>query len=197
MKRAFPVGAMALTLLSLPSPCEAQVSRREIITRSKAATAFVEVVHPRGKDFGSAFCVDEPGLFITNAHVVKAAKLEGPVKLVLHAGEEDQRIVTAKLYRLDTTSDLALLTCERVESLVPLPLGRDEDLFETLETTVCGYPFGPALALEKDGYPNISVNMHRISRLKKDKGSLVIVQFDGQLNPGDSGAPVLSPTAVR
>jgi WD40 repeat protein len=142
-----------------------------------------------GETSGSAFCVDLSGLFITNAHVVRRAGTEAHVNLVLRPGEQEQRVFEATVYRRDESLDLAMLKVE--PGLTALALGRDEDLFETMTTTTFGYPLGTILAFQRDGYPNISVNVHRISSLRKNQGDLALLQIDGQLNPGNSGGPLL------
>jgi hypothetical protein len=177
-------------LLLLGPTSSAQVGR-ELIARGKAATALVQVGLERGETTATAFCVDASGLFVTNAHVVRGVGLDSPIKLVLRSGEEDQKIVTARLYRRDEALDLALIRADPIEGVTALPLGRDEDLYETLATTAFGYPFGSVLAFQRQGYPNVSVNIHRISSLRKKNGELILLQLDGQLNPGNSGGPLL------
>jgi hypothetical protein len=54
-----------------------------------------------------------------------------------------------------------------------------------------GFPFGEALARHK-GNPAITVSKGSISSLRRDDGGeLAIVQIDGELNPGNSGGPVV------
>jgi WD40 repeat protein len=180
------------TLLVLGRTSVAQVGR-EVIMQGKAATALVQFGSGREETTATAFCVDASGLFVTNAHVVRSARPGTRIKLVLRSAEEDQKIVTAELYRRDDRFDLALLKADPVEGVTALPMGRDQDLFETLATTTFGYPFGSVLAFQREGYPSISINVQRISSLRKKGGELVLIQIDGQLNPGNSGGPLLGP----
>jgi WD40 repeat protein len=171
--------------------------RIDVVGLGKKATALVEVTAPRpeGGGSGSAFCIDRSGLFITNAHVVAEAEGgQAELRLVLDTGRGSKRLILrARIVRSDDRLDLALLKVDPAAELTPLTLGRDEDLTETMPVTTFGYPFGRALAFRRDGYPDITVLESKITSLKKDDGKLEKIQFDNQLNPGNSGGPVLGP----
>jgi hypothetical protein len=47
------------------------------------------------------------------------------------------------------------------------------------------------LKSEGEAYPEITIISSRITSLRRAKGRLERIQFDGQLNPGNSGGPVL------
>jgi S1-C subfamily serine protease len=164
----------------------------EVIERCKEATALVEVVSAKGGATRSAFCIDRSGLFITNAHVVgRAADGRGDVRLVIDIGRKTQRSRRSQVLRVDDALDLALLKIDAGSALVPLELGKDERLIETAPVITLGFPFGHAMTVRSEAYPDISVNPGRITALRRDKGRLEAVQFDGQLNPGNSGGPVV------
>ena len=73
--------------------------------------------------------MDPTGLFVTNAHVVEGGGPGVRIKLVLRSGEEDQKIIGAKIYRRDEMLDLALLKADPVPGLTALALAREEDLY--------------------------------------------------------------------
>src|SRR5690348_13529609 len=85
----------------------------EMVQRGKAATALVEIKtdDDKTKGFGSAFCVDPAGLFVTNAHVAEAVK-DARLTLVLSPGEKTQRLVKATVLKSDKNADLALLLAD-------------------------------------------------------------------------------------
>jgi Trypsin-like peptidase domain len=164
----------------------------EVIERGKKATALVEITTPRGLATGSAFCVDRSGLFITNAHVVDAAT--GPqdsIRLVVDIGEKTQRSLRARVYRSDDAVDLALLKVDGETGLSPLELAEDGSSRETEPVVTFGFPFGHRTTVRGEEYPDISVIASRITSLRRYRGRLEGIQFDGQLNPGNSGGPVL------
>lgn len=188
----FSVPAFSVLLLLVgTSPSQAQ-HKPEVIERGKKATALVEVVTAVGEATGSAFCIDKSGLFITNSHVVRrAAKGKGGVRLVVDIGLKPQRSLRAKVLRADDGLDLALLKVDADAGLTPLELGKDDALLETAQVVTFGFPFGRNPTVRGEVYPDITVIPSRITSLRRDKGRLEGVQFDGQLNPGNSGGPVV------
>ncbi len=159
------------------------------VSAAKAATALV--VLPGESGFATAFCVDSAGYFITNYHVVKDLEAGAHLTLVLNAGQDDEKSVSATSIRTDQEDDLAIVKAEGTASFAALPLSANDELVETQGVTVLGYPFGTALALEKSARPSVSVNLAHVSSLRKTKGKLQLIQLDSQLNPGNSGGPVI------
>jgi hypothetical protein len=173
-----------LALLMIAGRCLADTAA--IVQRGKQATALVEVP---GKGYGSAFCIDSSGLFITNAHVCE--EVDAQVKLILRPGEKDQEIADARTVRVDKDADLALLRATVHRPAPALTLGSEAHLVETQEVTAFGYPFGKDLALDANGYPGVTVSAGRITSLRKVSGDLAAIQLDASLNPGNSGGPIL------
>ncbi len=73
-----------------------------------------------------------------------------------------------------------------------LEFGNVDDLVETQQLIAFGYPFGTALKVKEKEYPSISVNVGRITALRRAKGKLERIQLDAQLNQGNSGGPVIT-----
>ncbi len=184
--------ALFVALVLAGSPASMAQHKPEVIERGKKATAFVEVAVADGSVSGSAFCIDRSGLFVTNAHVVAGAvEGKGGVRLVLEIGLKSQRSLRAKVLRADDDLDLALLKVDANDGMTPLELGKDAGLAETAPVVTFGFPFGRNLTVRNEPYPDISVTPSRITALRRKEGRLEGVQFDGQLNPGNSGGAVL------
>jgi S1-C subfamily serine protease len=99
--------------LTISAPVRAQ-HKPDVIERGKKATALVEVKTAEGAASGSAFCIDNSGLFITNSHVVRGAgENKDDVRLVVDIGLKTQRRIRAKVLRADDGLDLALLKGRR------------------------------------------------------------------------------------
>lgn len=163
---------------------------RENVEQIKRVTALVEIdMGKQGRGFGTAFCIDAKGIFVTNAHVVHGHK--GKFNVILSPGETDQRITHARVLKSDEDMDLALIQIENPPALKPLALGDIKTLFDTMDLTAFGYPFGAALAASKTDYPSISVSTGHVTSLRKKAGELDIIQLDAVLNPGNSGGPVI------
>jgi S1-C subfamily serine protease len=168
----------------LPAADDA-LSPEAIAKRAKAATVLVEAK----PSYGSGFCVDPSGLFVTNEHVVRQGAQA--ITLVLNAGQKTQNVLKAKVLRRDKALDLALLKADGNEKLEALELGSANELGELAELIACGFPFGTALARPPE-YPAISINRGSVTSLRRDKnGELHRIQLDAALNPGNSGGPVL------
>lgn len=161
-----------------------------VIQRGKKATVLVDI---QSREFGTAFCVDRAGLFVTNAHVVQRALQGGRILLVLQPGETAQKVVQASVVRSDPAEDLALLRLNgAADNLEALELGGTSGLFETKSLTAFGYPFGRLLAERgSTDYPSVTVSTGRVTSLRKRGGELEHIQLDASLNPGNSGGPVL------
>lgn len=185
-----PVEIVVLTMLV--SLAGAKVARAQpvpsLVAAGKEATGLL--VSEKYQRSGTAFCIS-PGYFVTNEHV--AGQPGDELKLILHSAEDDESLHVATVLRADADLDLAVLHSPTAKDVTPLPLGKDESLFETLQTTVFGYPLGTALSYSRDEFPSISISVGRISALRKRNGKLGVIQLDAVVNPGNSGGPVLSP----
>ncbi len=156
----------------------------------KDATALVNV-HEHGT--GSAFCVSNDGIFLTNRHVVESLDVGESVDLVLHAGEKTERVLKAKVVHISNEDivDLAILKTAPVKDIPTLKLGEDSRLEETAAVTAFGFPFGRSLAGGKQQFPNVTVTSGKISALRRQSGELAAIQVDAAVNPGCSGGPLV------
>src|ERR1700677_4193001 len=133
------IGALiAAILVSNATAGEDKLSKVEIGKLGKAATAFVEAPN---KGTGTAFCVHPSGLFITNEHVIRGAE-KAEITLVLDSGLENQRILRARVVRVDKEHDLALLRAEGAENLPSLSLGSVDGIAELMDVVAFGFPLG-------------------------------------------------------
>ena len=184
--------ALGVVIVAIGLAASEVPTKPEIIERGKRATALVEVVTSAGRASGSGFCIDRSGLFITNAHVVdRASDGRGQVWLVVDIGRKTQRRLRSKVVKTDSAFDLALLQVDGGGDLTPLELGKEDGLIETMQLTTFGFPFGEMLKGEGEAFPEITIIASRITSLRRDKDRLGKIQFDGQLNRGNSGGPVV------
>jgi hypothetical protein len=95
--------------------------------------------------------------------------------------------------KADEGNDVAVLRAERPGKLEPVDLAAPADLAglaETAPVLALGYPFGELLATGGQA-PEVSVSPGRITALRHAGGELALIQFDGSVNPGNSGGPLL------
>jgi WD40 repeat protein len=165
------------------TPCTAAdepLTRVQIVSAGKAATALVEVKAQGSQGHASAFCIHRDGWFITSAHVAV-----GDLTLVLNPNLKNEKSYTARVVRRDEETDLALLKVEGVTGLSSLNLGSDEGLVELTEVIGFGYPLSSIAGRE------ISVIVGKITALRHKEGHLEKIQLDGAFTKGNSGGPVL------
>jgi hypothetical protein len=162
----------------------------DVVGKVKQATVHIRVTLLNGDAAeGSGFIAVEPGIIVTNAHVVGmlGANSQRPAKVVvtIHSGEAGEKPLPAKLLAVDRANDLAVL---RVEGALPKPLDfvEKEVLIETQKVYIFGFPFGRELG------KNITVSESSVSSLRKDaRGRLEQIQVNGGMHPGNSGGPVV------
>lgn len=208
MLRTLPL-VVGIALMAAPAHGDDAMTP-ETVQAVKKATAYIRVQGPNWKGNGSGFVVAaKPGtIFVaTNHHVVAGLDFERQARLapgemakavripvvtvVLDAGTPTERAYRAEVVAADPDKDLAVLRITGVKNPPPpLDLGSPKPV-ETMAVYTFGFPFGQALATTK-GAPAITVGQAAVSSLRlNDKGELALIQIDGNLNPGNSGGPVV------
>lgn len=182
------VVALALLLAGGILSAAEKPDSKEIIQRGKQSTALLTVRMSRGS--GTAFCVHEKGLFLTNAYVVKAIPKGETVRLVLQPGEKDEQVLTADVVMSDENLALALLRVKEDVKLTPLKFGDSENLVETQQIYCFSFPFC-RVPIEEKKFPSITVNAGHVTALRKSEGVLELIQIDVAPNLGNLGGPVL------
>ena len=213
--RLRPVLLMAgcLLVFAAGSGCFADdtPARPEIVRQIKPAVALVKV--PFGGQ-ATAFCINSSGLFVTNFHVVENTSSSADTILILNPGLGTEQAYRAKVIRSDKDLDLALLQvvpakprdqadpsrtpgrpvqlAATLPALFPsIPIGDDAKISELDELIAFGFPFGTALA-EPGQDPTVTVNVVNVSSLRSGPdNTLHRIQLDSNLNPGNSGGPVV------
>ena len=174
-----------------------------LLGKLKAATVFIKVSVGRGQGTGSGFVLQVDGntaLIVTNNHVATPPAKYGPAsdaqyELVFHSGRKNEFSLKGELVAGDKDHDLALMRVSGVlgHSDFPAALNTTDKapLAETMPVYVFGFPFGEMLATSK-GNPAVTIGKGTISSLREDDaGDAAFIQIDGDVNPGNSGGPVV------
>lgn len=173
----------------------------ETISAIKAATVYIRMEGGDGwGGSGSGFVVaadKDRVLVVTNHHVAvrspNGSRAKPPkVSVVFGSGTKSEREYPATVVASDEDRDLAVLRVTDVkETLQPLSYANPPQPVETMNVLSFGFPFGQALVGHK-GFPSVTVGKASISNLRNgDDGELEAIQIDGNLNPGNSGGPVV------
>lgn len=175
----------------------------EALAALKRSTVYIEVEDlDGGGGSGSGWFGGEPGLIITNAHVLgmiyPGAKEPAKITVFTDAGNkgkqkqyEGQKV---KILAVDRDMDLAVLQIINEPDLPPpLPL-RPASQTQELDKLVClGFPGGRRLSDRNRSTepPSITVTESSISAFRNDDGgNLYSVQIQGGVVHGNSGGPV-------
>lgn len=183
------LGALAVVALASPARALTAEESNTIAAHDKVANSVVLVVvrglDPQADDpnrltlvTGSGFAI-EPGLVVTNYHVIETAT---SIDVVLSTGESER----ASIVGTAPGFDIALLAVSPDESrLPPAPLGTSVDLRVGQKVLACSHPLG----LQH------SMSMGIVSGLNRELPGLElgpsVIQFDAALNPGQSGGPLV------
>ncbi|MBI3466719.1 MAG: trypsin-like peptidase domain-containing protein [Planctomycetes bacterium] len=157
----------------------------------KSGTVLVKVVTKQGPASGSGFLVraDGPtGYIVTNEHVIRPrSAAPGQIEVVFWSGTPQKRSARAELVASDPDRDLAVLKVTGFEGLPkPLDLRQKPELVETTPVKILGFPGGEKLG------KNITINTGTISSIRlNERGQPAVVQLDANINPGQSGGPVV------
>lgn len=190
---AWPCLPLALVcMLAAVAPCRAD-AERSAIESSRRATVFISTRRHDALSMGTGFCIDVSGLFITANHVICEKGNYGEISVLVAPGTSDARILNATVVKADLKMDLALLRVERPSDLHAIDLagiGRLDRLGKALEVADLGYP--PELeAVAPASLPQISDTRVKITGLRHVNGRLAEIQFDGSINRGNGGRPLL------
>lgn len=170
-------------------PVPAQIDPATV-TRVKDATVYLRVQLPNGDVAeGSGFLCMEPGVVVTNAHVLGMLRADAVppsrVDVVAHSGEAEERRMVGAVLGVDRDNDLAVLRVPGAGLPPPLAVATATGLTETQKVYVFGFPLGAQLG------KNITVSESSVSSLRRDgAGQLTQVQVNGGMHPGNSGGPV-------
>jgi serine protease Do len=132
---------------------------------------------------GSGVVVAEDGYIITNAHVVRGARL---IQVRLPSLRRDQpaaRLLEAKLVGMDREIDVAVLRIEKT-GLQHLALGDSERLRQGELVMAFGNPLG------LEGSVSMGIVSSTARQLHPDD-LMAYIQTDAPINPGNSGGPLI------
>ncbi|MCS6977342.1 MAG: serine protease [Gemmatales bacterium] len=170
---------------------------RDVLERVERATVRLRVTRPAspaGPPFqgeGSGFFALAPGIVVTNAHVVglkqPGSPPPGSITVFVNSGEADEKQLQAKVLHADGHLDLALLQVDAkgVELPEPLKVVSASTLFRTQLLVAFGFPYGENLNTR------MSTSKVSVASFVRDGKDMYRIQMNGELNPGNSGGPVV------
>jgi hypothetical protein len=170
------------------APPQMESGTRDIV---KQAAVYLRVtIGPGRGGEGSGFLACEPGIVITNAHVLgmmqPGSRPPSDIAVVIHSGEPGEKTLKGELVGFDRVNDLAIVRIPADGLPTPLPVDTAASLSETQELYVFGFPYGKSLGT------NISIDKANVKSLHKfANGAIRQVVLTGDMQPGNSGGPVV------
>jgi S1-C subfamily serine protease len=170
----------------------------EIVKKIQACTVQFEVMdsekNPTYMAHGSGFLAVEPGLVLTNAHVVsmKEPGTEEPevIKVFIHRGTPEQKEYKGKVLGVDRRVDLAVVRLTDTTGLPdPLTVLKSGDLKPTTVIYICGFPFvgGRAVSNQVSVLQGSVMSLHTTP-----SGILDKVVLNSDMQHGNSGGPIVT-----
>jgi S1-C subfamily serine protease/HEAT repeat protein len=184
----------------------------------KAATVYIKTVGPGRQTSGSGFVVQVQGdtvFVVTNSHVIARPTVAPPprppfdpqppaappfrvqpagpgIEAVFRSGTPQEQSAPGVVVADEDKADLAVLKVTGIkEPPLPIAWSRTPQLVETMPVLALGFPFGEQLD-PKRANPAITVTRGSVSSLRLNaRGEQEVVQTDLDLNPGNSGGPVV------
>ncbi|MBX3399626.1 MAG: trypsin-like peptidase domain-containing protein [Gemmataceae bacterium] len=182
------LGLAAVTLLAAPSP--AQQLSADAKSKVMAATAFIQ----GKKGHGSGFVV-KPGVFATNAHVVRDEIIDD-VRARFIDAEGNEKKFAVKLLSIDKARDLALLWAKELPGdYKPLAIASKVEIASRPSVFVIGNPAqaeGGISLINSLGIGNLGNEM--VMREGKPYYQLTVAtsRESIRVGPGNSGGPIVN-----
>ncbi len=127
-----------------------------------------------GMGHGTGWIATEPGLVVTNAHVVGYAR-------IVELRDAEGHKTRGKVVFVDVRRDLAFVIPARRIGGEPLPLGESERAYPGQPVIAIGHPLGLAYSLTRGV----------VSAVGRELQGAVYLQTDAAINPGNSGGPLV------
>jgi serine/threonine protein kinase/S1-C subfamily serine protease len=183
-----------------PNPIAAAVANvrgldPEVRKKIEAATVFIRVKDkekdPTFAAAGSGFLAFEPGIVLTNAHVVDMLEpgSDEPesITVVARSGTAEEKQLKGKVLCVDQRADLAVVKVDPTGLPPPLSVKSTSGLTATQAVYVCGFPRGKQLS------NSVTIFQGQVASLSRDEsGVLDRVVLASEMQRGNSGGPVVN-----
>jgi 2-alkenal reductase len=197
----FPVSATPTAVTTATSDATGQISslyervERSVVQISPQFSEFDIFRTPlpaenTAQGYGSGFVFDEQGHIVTNSHVV------GTVNSAAQVTFSDGRSFVASVIGDDVFADIAVLKINETDileegfELEPLPIANSSAVKVGEPVVALGYPFATSLGPKSTLSAGVISQTQRL--ILSDYGYQAAIQTDVDVNPGNSGGPLLN-----
>jgi hypothetical protein len=170
-------------------PGEAPQLSKEVLEKAKKATA---VVMAWGDTYtGTAFCVHPSGLFLTS----DLFGVEGPVRLLINAGEKTQKIVDAEIIMSSRVQGIYLLRVIEKGDYTALDLGSADDVIEQTTLYYLDFDIAPIDSQNpraEQPVPPCIVRSATVRETGRSSGRIMSIRLEYSGGRGKGGGPLIS-----
>ncbi len=173
-----PEGNMQLTVV--PTDETQKLTISEIYEKVSPSVVVVVGEENSGTSIGTGVIMSDDGYIITNEHVISDARV---IYIITH----EEYYYTARIVDMDKDSDIALLKVEAMD-LIPAQFGDSESvkIGENVVTIGTPYSIEYAQTVTNGIISGIRTGVYVNSR------KIELLQTNAQLNPGNSGGPLIN-----
>lgn len=177
---------------------------KELLEKVKQSAVMIRVFVQGGAGEGSGWFA-EPGIIVTNSHVVgmldPAAPPPHAIRVFLYMGQPGkQREITGKLLAIDRENDLAVISVQGHKNLPdPLPICPSNELHDGQQLHIMGFPLGSSFnrfamaGNDPDDQAETTLKIRNTTvagRVFFTNGGVKYVQVEGGADHGNSGGAV-------
>lgn len=177
---------------------------RDVLEKRKKAAVMISCRTDTGDGDGSGWFA-EPGIIVTNAHVVGMKEPGEPpphsIRVYLNSGTPKQRELSGKLLALDRDNDLAVLRVQGNDLPEPMPISPSAEISEGFRLYTMGFPHGRWLAddFTAEGaseydkvLTTLKVRQSAVTgRMQFANGGAKRITMEGGVDGGNSGGAVI------
>jgi putative serine protease PepD len=174
------VGDVAATVLP-----EGSVAR--VAAQVLPSVVSIQFTGAQGGGSGSGVVIDESGLILTNNHVVEGAADGGSLTVSFQDGSS----TSAEIVGRDPSTDLAVISVDDADGLVPVELGSSADLRVGETVVAIGSPLG-LTGTVTTGIVSAKNRPVLPGDSAGDESVLNAIQTDAAINPGNSGGALVN-----
>jgi predicted Zn finger-like uncharacterized protein len=175
-----------------------------VTEKVKKAAVLIKTRNAQGSGGDGSGWFAAPGLIVTNAHVVgilsKSDRPPDSVEVVLDSGTGRERAFPGELLTVNLEDDLAVVRIKGENLPEPLKIGRSDDLVETQQLTVAGFPFGTNVSKElaeglgvRGAVIQVGLRSTTVARHVPNKidNTTKFIQLEGGMDHGNSGGAIV------
>lgn len=182
----------AASIVGVNQTAHAQSVPPKVLEKVRNACVFIRTESTEGTGF-LTLRQGNRGVIVTAAHVITIDdRVSQSIQVFFNSGSDDQVALTPTVIGVDQEQDIAFLRVPADKLPDPLVLSPEATIAETMDVVLAGFPYGGKMAIGRKN-PTLSISKGGISSVRMGPtDSAAVIQLDANVNPGNSGGPVIN-----